>query len=41
MSVMDLNNKIQSATPWGAIAGTAGSVIGALTANTRRKQQKK
>lgn len=27
------------ATPWGQIAGAAGSVIGALTANTRRKQQ--
>lgn len=39
MSIMDLNNKVQSATPWGAIAGAAGSVIGALTANTRRKQQ--
>lgn len=39
MSVMDLSNKVQSATPWGAIAGAAGSVIGALTANTRRKQQ--
>lgn len=32
-------NNVQSATPWGAIAGAAGSVIGALTANTRRKQQ--
>ena len=39
MSVMDLSNKVQSATPWEAIAGAAGSVIGALTANTRRKQQ--
>jgi len=39
MSIMDLSNKVQSATPWGAIAGAAGSVIGALTANTRRKQQ--
>jgi hypothetical protein len=39
MAIMDLNNKIQSATPWGAIAGAAGSAIGALTANTRRKQQ--
>lgn len=41
MGPMDITNKIQStgATPWGAIAGAAGSVIGALTANTRRKQQ--
>ncbi|AYQ58228.1 putative VP2, partial [Microviridae sp.] len=39
MAIMDINNKVQSATPWGAIAGVAGSVIGALTANTRRKQQ--
>jgi hypothetical protein len=40
MSIMDITNKAQSnATPWGAIAGAAGSVVGALTANTRRKQQ--
>lgn len=39
MGPMDISNKVQSATPWGAIAGAAGSVIGALTANTRRKQQ--
>lgn len=39
MAIMDLSNKVQSTTPWGAIAGAAGSVIGALTANTRRKQQ--
>jgi hypothetical protein len=39
MGPMDIANKGKSATPWGAIAGAAGSVIGALTANTRRKQQ--
>ncbi len=40
MGIMEIASKTaEKATPWGAIAGAAGSVIGALTANTRRKQQ--
>jgi hypothetical protein len=40
MAVMEIASKAaEKATPWGAIAGAAGSVLGAMTANTRRKQQ--